>query len=162
MRRVCTLCLSVFLFLNATAQSNNGGDTLPTTEVPETGMQVFTKVEVEATFPGGDVDWREYLMNSINADIPVLNGANAGTYNVIVRFIVNKEGVISDVVAETRNGFGMEQEAIRVIKNGPKWNPAIQNNRPVNAYRRQPFTFMVVEKETRKEKRMRKKKDHDS
>jgi protein TonB len=37
----------------------------------------------------------------------------------------------------------MEEEAMRVIKRGPKWNPAIQNGRQVKAYRKQPITFRV-------------------
>jgi len=37
----------------------------------------------------------------------------------------------------------MEEEAVRVIKKGPKWTPAIQNGRQVNAYRKQPITFQV-------------------
>ena len=52
-----------------------------------------------------------------------------GTYTTIVIFIVDKEGNISDVKALTAHGFGMEEEVIRVIKNGPKWIPAIQNGR---------------------------------
>ena len=40
----------------------------------------------------------------------------------------------------------MEEEVMRIIKKGPKWIPAMQNGRPVNAYRRQPVTFMVEEK----------------
>jgi ATP-dependent DNA helicase DinG len=41
--------------------------------------------------------------------------------------------------------FGMEEEAIKIIKRGPKWTPALQNGRNVNAYRRQPITFVVEE-----------------
>jgi protein TonB len=74
---------------------------------------------------------------------PVDNGAQPGTYQVVVRFIVSKDGSISDVVAETKHGYGMEEEAIRVIKKGPNWTPAQQNGRFVNAYRRQPITFQV-------------------
>ncbi|RZM17984.1 MAG: hypothetical protein EOO88_41905, partial [Pedobacter sp.] len=48
-----------------------------------------------------------------------------------------------DVVAETSFGHGMEAEAIKAIKKGPKWTPAIQNGRNVNAYRRQPITYIV-------------------
>ena len=39
----------------------------------------------------------------------------------------------------------MEEEAVKVIKKGPKWTPALQNGRNVNAYRRQPITFQVQE-----------------
>ena len=39
----------------------------------------------------------------------------------------------------------MEEEAVKVITRGPKWTPALQNGRYVNAYRRQPVTFIVEE-----------------
>jgi periplasmic protein TonB len=42
------------------------------------------------------------------------------------------------------HGKGMEEEAIRVIKKGPDWVPAIQNGRNVKAYRKQPITFVVA------------------
>lgn len=58
---------------------------------------------------------------------------------------MGKDGTISDVAAETNHGYGMEQEAVKIIKKGPKWTPAIQNGRNVNAYRRQPITFVVQE-----------------
>ena len=107
--------------------------------------KVFNKVEVEATFPGGDAGWLRYVKNNIDANTPIDNGAPEGTYTVIVRFIVSKDGSISDVVPETKLGFGMEAEAVKAIKKGPKWTPAIQNGRNVNAYRRQPVTFVVAE-----------------
>ena len=73
------------------------------------------------------------------------NGAPPGTYQVIVKFIVSKDGSISEVNAESKHGFGMEEEAVKIIKRGPKWTPALQNGRNVNAYRRQPITFIVEE-----------------
>lgn len=105
--------------------------------------KVFTKVEQEAAFPGGDGAWRNYLKNNLNANVPVENDAPEGTYQVIVRFIVARDGSISDVAAETKHGYGMEAEAVKIIKKGPKWKPALQNGRNVNAYRRQPITFVV-------------------
>ncbi|RYZ82687.1 MAG: TonB family protein [Proteobacteria bacterium] len=76
--------------------------------------------------------------------MPIEESAPEGTYTVVVRFIVSKDGSISDVVAETKHGYGMEQEAVKAIKKGPKWTPALQNGRHVNAYRRQPITFVVA------------------
>ncbi len=107
--------------------------------------KVFNKVEIEAAYPGGTAAWTKYLRNNLDANTPVDNGAAEGTYTVIVRFIVSKDGSISDVVAETKHGFGMEAEAMKIIKKGPKWTPAQQNGRMVNAYRRQPITFVVQE-----------------
>ena len=117
------------------------------TEAPKSNDEdkIFTKVENEAAFPGGEAAWRRYLERNLNPSAPVDNGAPQGTYQVIVRFIVSKDGSISDVTPETKFGYGMEEEAVKVIKKGPKWTPALQNGRNVNAYRRQPITFQVQE-----------------
>jgi protein TonB len=106
--------------------------------------KIFDKVEIEASFPGGDAKWRQYLERNCNGQVATDNGAPEGTYTTMVQFVVDKEGNISDVKALTNHGYGMEQEAIRTIQKGPKWNPAIQNGRQVKAYRRQPITFQVT------------------
>jgi protein TonB len=106
--------------------------------------KVFEKVEVEAAFPGGEREWRKYLERNLDANTPVENGAPEGTYTVVVQFIVDKEGNISDVKSLSDKGYGMEEEAIKIIKKGPKWTPAIQNGRQVKAYRKQPITFVVA------------------
>lgn len=124
---------------------DKGTQVVEAPKVEEDEGKVFTKVEIEAEYPGGTPAWTKYLRNNLDANAPIDNGANPGEYTVIVRFIVSKDGTISDVVAETKHGFGMEQEAIRVIKKGPKWTPAQQNGRYVNAYRRQPIKFVVTE-----------------
>ena len=106
--------------------------------------QIFTKVEKEAEFPGGFPAFKKYLEKNLNSSTPTDNNAPPGTYNVVVRFVVSKDGSISDVQPETTFGFGMEQEAIRVIKKSPHWTPALQNGSNVNAYHRQPITFVVT------------------
>ena len=105
--------------------------------------KIFDKVEIEARFPGGDSKWRQYLERNANGQVATDNGAPEGTYTTVVQFVVDKEGNISDVKALTNHGYGMEQEAMRAIQKGPKWNPAVQNGRQVKAYRKQPITFQV-------------------
>lgn len=105
--------------------------------------KIFDKVEIEASFPGGDSKWRQYLERNANGQVATDNGAPEGTYTTVVQFVVDKEGNISDVRALTNHGYGMEEEAMRVIKKGPKWSPAVQNGRQVKAYRKQPITFRV-------------------
>ncbi len=107
--------------------------------------KVFEKVEVEASFKGGEKEWRRFLERNLDANTPVENGAPAGSYTVVVQFIVDKEGKISDVKAITSRGFGMEEEAVKIIRKGPDWVPAVQNGRNVKAYRKQPITFVVSE-----------------
>jgi periplasmic protein TonB len=105
--------------------------------------KIFTKVEREAEFPGGDAGWKRYLEKNLNANTPIDNGAPEGTYTVVIKFVVDKEGKISDVEPLSSHGFGMEQEAMKIIKKGPNWKPAEQNGRQVRAYRSQPITFVV-------------------
>lgn len=107
--------------------------------------KIFEKVEIEAKFPGGDAAWKKYLERNLSNFNPADNGAPAGTYTVYVQFVVDKDGNISDVRALTNYGYGMEDQAVKVIKRGPSWEPAIQNGRKVKAYRKQPITFVVQE-----------------
>jgi protein TonB len=112
------------------------------------GIKIFTKVEVEASFPGGEAAWRKYLVTNLNVDkvaskIRIPRGEKEFRQTIIVKFIVARNGNISDVTAENAdaNSYCIA-EAIRVIKDSPKWVPAQQNGRTVNAYRRQPISFV--------------------
>ncbi len=107
--------------------------------------KIFTKVDVEANFPGGNDAWRKYLIKNLNPDVPINNNAPAGKYTVIIKFIVSLNGSLSNIQSETNMGYGMDQEVVRIIQRSGTWTPAYQNKRPVNAYRRQPVTFVVAE-----------------
>lgn len=105
--------------------------------------ELFTTVQIEAQFPGGIEGWRRFLERNLNKDIASENGAPAADYSVIISFIVNKDGIISDVSAENDPGYGTKAEAIRVIQKGPRWTPAIQNGRNVIYRQKQKITFRV-------------------
>ena len=104
---------------------------------------VFTRKKQEATYPGGDEAWRNYLRRNLNANTPVDNKAPSGKFTVIIKFIVNKDGYLEDIKPEIDPGFGMAAEGIRIIKNSGRWSPAFFYGMYVNAYRRQPITFLV-------------------
>jgi protein TonB len=104
---------------------------------------VFDKVEIEAFFPGGDNAWRKFLEQNLNPAVPVNYGAPAGQYTVVIQFVVDKTGKITEIKALTNHGYGMEAEVIRLLRKSPKWSPAIQDGRNVKAYRKQPVTFQV-------------------
>ena len=116
-----------------------------TTVITDTSLQIFEKVEVEASFPGGIPAWRSFLERNLNAMVPVDNGAPSGKYLVIVQFIVNKEGTISEIKPLTNEGYGMEQEVVRIMRKSGSWTSAIMNGKPVKAYRKQPVTFMATQ-----------------
>lgn len=107
--------------------------------------KVFTSVQIEAQFLGGIAAWRKYLERNLDQDIAAQNGAPPADYSVIVSFIVDREGNISDVRAENDPGYGTKAEAIRVIQKSPRWKPAEQNGRNVIYRQRQKITFRVEE-----------------
>jgi hypothetical protein len=99
--------------------------------------KVFTEEpQIQPEFPGGQSSWIRYLERTLNKQLPLKNGAPIGKYSVIVSFIVEKDGSVSDIKAKNDPGYGTKDEAIRLISRGPKWKPAVQNGRIV-IYRHQ-------------------------
>ncbi|MCC6289571.1 MAG: energy transducer TonB [Chitinophagaceae bacterium] len=115
--------------------------------IPPKDSTGFKRVEKEAYFIGGDKAWIQFLSENINSKVPVKKKAPAGRYTVLIQFIVRADGTVGDVEALTNVGYGMEEEAIRVIKKSPLWVPAVQDGKKVNAYRKQPLTFSIEGKE---------------
>ena len=105
----------------------------------------FTSVQIEASFPGGMPAWRRFLERNLNDRVVEENGGPPGKYTVIVSFRVDKDGSITEVKAENNPGHGTAEEAVRVIKKGPKWTPAQQNGRSVIYRQRQSITFVYTE-----------------
>jgi len=105
----------------------------------------FTSVQIEASFPGGMPAWKRFLERNLNDRVVEENGGPPGRYTVIVSFKVDKDGNISEVKAENNPGHGTADEAVRVIKKGPKWTPAQQNGRSVIYRQRQSITFVYTE-----------------
>ena len=113
----------------------------PTKQV-EDWDRTFTKVEIESEYPGGQSAWRRYLNKTFRYPQQAVDDGIQGT--VVVQFIVDKEGVVSDVVAISGpTEGGLREEAVRVIKRSGKWTPAIQNGRHVKSYKKQPITFRL-------------------
>jgi protein TonB len=138
------LFIIALLFLSGISVNAQVTKTLADTlHADESDDVVFTKVDIDAQFPGGLASWGHYLMTNLDADVPVKNHAPTGRYKVIIRFIVSRDGSVSAVEPETNFGYGMEDEAIKQIRKGPHWTPAMQNGQAVNAYKRQPITFVV-------------------
>ncbi len=101
---------------------------------------IYQKV---AEFKGGVEGWLKYLTKNLKSTAPVKNGAPPGLYKVIVKFLINEDGEVSNVSAENNPGYGTKEEAIRVIEKSPKWNPAIFKNQKVKFYHTQNISFQV-------------------
>ena len=105
--------------------------------------KIFTKVEIESQYPGGSPAWLRFLNKNLRFPDDALNNNIQGT--VIVQFIVDKEGNVSDVQAISGpDQGGLRDEAIRVIRKSGQWLPAIQNGVKVKSYKRQPVIFVLA------------------
>lgn len=105
--------------------------------------KIFTQIDKNPEFTGGEDAWRKYLIANLKANTPVDEGWKAGKYTVMLKFIVHSNGTVSDITTDNYKGTKTAQHCIDVIKNAPKWQPAIQNGIKVNAYKKQPITFLI-------------------
>ncbi|MGZ8537775.1 MAG: energy transducer TonB [Flavisolibacter sp.] len=104
---------------------------------------IFLSVEEEAS-----VDfkaWKNHLGRYLEPVIEIAaeKGMPAGKFTINIRFLVEKDGSITDVSALSDPGYGLAEEAIKVVKKGPQWSPGKQNGRNVRSYHTQPITFLV-------------------
>jgi len=118
---------------------------IPTDQEDEDYNKTFTEVQIPAEFPGGKEGWQKFLIHDLNRDLPVKNGAPPGKYTVKLNFIVHADGKVTDINTENDPGYGTKEEAIRVMKVGPDWNPAIQNGHTVTSIVKQTITFVITE-----------------
>lgn len=110
----------------------------------QTPKKIYTAVEKHASFPGGDVALFSFLHRNLRypeqAQIDSIQG------RVIVRFVVNEEGSIEQVSIAKSVSEELDQEAVRVIKLMPKWEPGLNNGTPVSTYFTLPITFRLPPK----------------
>ena len=65
-----------------------------------------------------------------------------------VRFVVEKDGSISDVKALNNPGYGLAGGAVKVVQSGPAWTAARQNGKRVRSWHTQPISFVIAQPKT--------------
>lgn len=103
----------------------------------EAEVEIFTVVEQEASFPGGIQKLNEYLAQSIKYPQQAKETGTKG--RVMLTFVVERDGSITDIKVLRDIGSGCGEEAKRVVKEMPKWQPAKQRGKAV----RQQFVLPV-------------------
>jgi len=89
----------------------------------------FVSIEKQPEFPGGIAKFYKYIGGSIK--YPKMAQENNVQGKVFLSFIVEQDGSLSDIQITRGLGSGTDEEAIRVLKESPKWNPGISNGHPV-------------------------------
>ena len=113
----------------------------PPAPKPEVASKVFDVVEEMPSFPGGQGALMSYLASNIK--YPVVAQENGVQGRVIVSFVVERDGSISDVRVARSVDPSLDREAQRVVKSMPKWKPGKQNGSAVRVKYTVPVVFRL-------------------
>ncbi|PIF03571.1 MAG: energy transducer TonB, partial [Draconibacterium sp.] len=103
--------------------------------------KVFVRVEKMPVFPGGIKALLKYLSKNIN--YPQVAADNGVQGKVYLKFVVEKDGRVGDVVVQRSPDKLLEKEAVRVVKTLPKFTPGMQRGKPVRVWYQVPVTFRL-------------------
>lgn len=103
--------------------------------------KIFTAVEQQAQFPGGQAALMKWLQNNLR--YPERAQQNDIQGRVIVKFVVNADGSIEQAQVVKGVDKDLDNEAIRVVKRMPKWQPGKNNGVAVRSYFTLPVTFKL-------------------
>lgn len=101
--------------------------------------KIYTSVQVLPEFPGGLAGFGKYVQK--NYRVPEVDSDISG--NVLVSFVVEKDGSLTDIKVIRDLGYGTGKEAIRMLKSAPKWKPGIQNGKAVRVAYNLPIRLVI-------------------
>ena len=113
----------------------------PPAPKPEVSNKVFDVVEEMPSFPGGQAALMSFL--SSNIKYPVVAQENGVQGRVIVGFVVERDGSITDVKVMRSVDPSLDREAQRVVKAMPRWKPGKQNGSAVRVKYTVPVVFRL-------------------
>ena len=106
-------------------------------------IEPYLQVEVMPTFPGGEQELLKYLAENVKYPRLAREAKIQGL--VIVRFVVDADGFVGNIEILRGIGAGCDEEALRVVKAMPKWEPGYQNNRAVPVIYNMPIRFALLD-----------------
>lgn len=145
---VATLAISVFAS-NTNVSTMAKATTLTATTLSTIDMQtqqpdtkVYKNVEVKPQFKGGESAMMEFIAKNVKYPQAAINATQQG--RVIVGFVVRKDGIVSDVHIKKSSGHAaLDEEAMRVVKTMPAWEPGKQKGKLVNVKCDVPINFRI-------------------
>ncbi|WP_018617830.1 TonB family protein [Spirosoma luteum] len=121
--------LSPLLVVGYEGPPESTGSTTQQSSLTSSTGEVFTIVEQQPEFPGGKPALGQYLRSTIRYPADAHRYSIQG--NVLVEFTITADGTIDNAFIQTGIGGGCNEEALRVVRQMPKWNPGKQNGNPV-------------------------------
>jgi len=106
------------------------------------GEHPFTKEQVEPTYKGGIDAFYKFLASNVRYPKEAKKHNIQG--KVILSFVVNKDGTLSDIKVIKGIGGGCDEESVRVLQQSPLWEPGYQFGLPVRVQYRMPLNFSLL------------------
>ncbi len=104
--------------------------------------QPFIKVEKMPTFQGGDLNkFRNWVQERVR--YPQIAQENGVSGKVVLSFVVEKDGTLTNIEVLQSPDRSLADEAVRVLKTSPKWEPGQQRNQPVRVKYTLPVDFRI-------------------
>jgi len=121
------------------AERKDSGKAMKELEISENEEDVFIITETVPMFPGGE----KALLRFIRANLRIPEAAlkNGISGKVVLQFTVNPNGNLSDISVVNSLGYGCDEEAIRLVRLMPAWNPARHRGKNVKASVTLPVRF---------------------
>ena len=116
-------------------------DSGPSEEEETEGNQIFTVVEQQPEFPGGEAALMAYIKK--NLKYPAFAAENGIQGRVTLSFTVEKDGSIANIEVMRSPAEELSKEAIRVVQSMPKWKPGKQRGKAVRVKYVLPVTFRL-------------------
>ena len=127
------------------AEGNGSGTEVGTnnTEGSGTGDEIYNPIDIEAypEFEGGMKAWYKFIQRNLKYPASAIEQEKQG--KVFLSFVIERDGSITDVKVMKGVGYGMDEEASRVIKKSPKWKPGKQAGQPVRVRFNMPISFSI-------------------
>lgn len=92
---------------------------------------------------GGSAAWSKFLQKNLR--FPAVAQEQGLSGRVIMSFVIEKDGSLSNIKVERGAGFGFDEEAVRVLKLAKAWKPGMQNGQPVRVKYVIPMNFQLAE-----------------
>lgn len=119
----------------------NAGVNLKESVVSKPDDKIICMVPLSAIYPGGINAWKNFLSKNSNYPQSAVNHHVEGI--VRVQVIILESGIITEVQALNNPGYGLAEEAERVIKSSPPWHPSMKNGKPTVSRMVQSITFKL-------------------
>jgi len=110
----------------------------------KSGAKIYSYVEKAPAFPGGSEGFSKFI--SSNVKYPTEAKKNAVQGKVMISFVVEKDGSLSEIKTVKGIGSGCDEEAVKVMKLSPKWEPGMHNGKHVPVILTLPITFALSKK----------------